>query len=187
MMPGQFALEPILELAIRSDFMSKAHMNVLFICTGNSARSIIAESLLNQLGAGKFRAYSAGSHPAGTVNPKALELLQRHRFRTSDLRSKNWEEFATPDAPKMDFVLTVCDKAAGEVCPVWPGQPMSAHWGVEDPVAVQGTAEQIEKAFTAAFMVLQRRISLFLNLPLDKLEKLSLLNELQRIGRVQAK
>ena len=166
--------------------MSKTHMNVLFICTGNSARSIIAESLLNQLGGGKFRAYSAGSHPAGFVNPKALELLERNRFLTTDLRSKNWDEFATPDAPKMDFVLTVCDKAAGEVCPVWPGQPMSAHWGVEDPAVATGTPAQIEKAFAAALMVLQRRIALFLNLPIEKLERLSLLKELQNIGQVKA-
>jgi arsenate reductase len=166
--------------------MSKNHMNVLFICTGNSARSIIAESLLNQLGGGKFRAYSAGSHPAGFVHPKALELLERNRFRTTDLRSKNWDEFAGPDAPQMDFVLTVCDKAAGEVCPVWPGQPMSAHWGVEDPAAATGTPAQIEKAFADAFMVLQRRIALFLNLPLEKLERLSLLKELQKIGQVKA-
>ena len=166
--------------------MAKTSMNVLFICTGNSARSIIAESLLNQLGGGKFRAYSAGSHPAGFVNPKALELLERNRFRTGDLRSKNWDEFAKPDAPQMDFVLTVCDKAAGEVCPVWPGQPMSAHWGVEDPAAATGTPAQIEKAFADAFMVLQRRIALFLNLPIEKLERLSLLNELQKIGQVKA-
>lgn len=166
--------------------MSKSHMNVLFICTGNSARSIIAESLLNQLGGGKFRAYSAGSHPAGFVNPKAIELLERNRFPTSELRSKNWDEFAKPDAPQMDFVLTVCDNAAGEVCPVWPGQPMSAHWGVADPAAVKGTPAQIEKAFTDAFMVLQRRIALFLNLPIEKLAKLSLLKELQDIGQVKA-
>lgn len=166
--------------------MPKTSMNVLFICTGNSARSIFAEALLNQLGGGKFRAYSAGSHPAGFVSPKALELLERNRIRTTDLRSKNWEEFAAPGAPQMDFVLTVCDKAAGEVCPVWPGQPMSAHWGVEDPVAVQGTPEQIDKAFTHALMLLQRRIALFLNLPIEKLERLSLLKELQHIGQTQA-
>lgn len=166
--------------------MMKSHMNVLFICTGNSARSIIAESLMNQLGGGKFRAFSAGSQPAGAVNPKTLELLERNRFKTGQLRSKNWDEFSKPDAPQMDFVLTVCDKAAGEVCPVWPGQPMSAHWGVEDPVAVTGTPAQIEKAFSDAFMVLQRRISLFLNLPFEKLERLSLLKELQQIGQVKA-
>lgn len=166
--------------------MAKTSMNVLFICTGNSARSIIAESLLNQLGGGKFRAYSAGSHPAGFVNPKVLELLERNRFRTGDLRSKSWNEFAQADAPQMDFVLTVCDKAAGEVCPLWPGQPMSAHWGVADPAAVTGTPEQVDRAFTDAFVVLQRRIALFLNLPIEKLEKLSLLKELQAIGQVQA-
>jgi protein-tyrosine-phosphatase len=159
-------------------------MNVLFICTGNSARSIMAEAMLNQLGGGRFRAYSAGSHSAGLVNPKAIELLQRNHFRTGELHSKNWDEFANPTAPKMHFVLTVCDKAAGEVCPIWPGQPMSAHWGVEDPASVTGTPEQIERAFTNAFLVLQRRIALFLNLPIDKLEKLSLLHELQRIGTV---
>jgi arsenate reductase len=166
--------------------MANAFMNVLFICTGNSARSILAESLLNQLGGGKFRAYSAGSHPAGFVHPKALALLERNRMRTTDLRSKNWDEFAASGAPTMDFVLTVCDKAAGEVCPVWPGQPMSAHWGVADPAAVVGTEAQIDKAFSDAFIVLQRRIALFLNLPIDKLEKLSLLKELQAIGKVQA-
>ena len=166
--------------------MANAFMNVLFICTGNSARSIIAESLLNQLGGGKFRAYSAGSHPAGFVHPKALALLERNRLRTTDLRSKNWEEFAANGAPTMDFVLTVCDKAAGEVCPVWPGQPMSAHWGVADPAAVVGTDAQMDKAFSDAFIVLQRRIALFLNLPIDKLERLSLLKELQAIGKVQA-
>lgn len=166
--------------------MANAFMNVLFICTGNSARSIIAESLLNQLGGGKFRAYSAGSHPAGFVHPKALALLERNRLRTTDLRSKNWEEFAANGAPTMDFVLTVCDKAAGEVCPLWPGQPMSAHWGVADPAAVVGTEAQMDKAFSDAFIVLQRRIALFLNLPIDKLEKLSLLKELQAIGKVQA-
>lgn len=166
--------------------MQKSHMNVLFICTGNSARSIMAESLMNQLGGDRFRAYSAGSHPAGFVNPKTLELLARNRFSTRELRSKNWDEFATPDAPKMDFVLTVCDKAAGEVCPVWPGQPMSAHWGVEDPAAAEGTPAQIEKAFTDAFMVLQRRIALFLNLPFEKLERLSLLKELHNIGNAKA-
>lgn len=163
--------------------MSDRIYHVLFLCTGNSARSIMAEAILNQLGAGRFRAYSAGSQPAGAVNPQAIELLQRNRFRTAGLRSKNWDEFATPDAPRMDFVLTVCDKAAGEVCPVWPGQPISAHWGVEDPVEVQGSAEQRQKAFLDAFMKLSRRIALFLNLPLDKLDRLSLQGELGRIGR----
>lgn len=163
--------------------MSATTRNVLFICTGNSARSILAEVILNQLGAGRFRAYSAGSTPAGRVNPKALELLERNRFKIGDLRSKSWDEFAAPDAPHMDFVLTVCDKAAGEVCPVWPGQPMSAHWGVPDPAAVKGTEEQIDRAFQEAFSVLSRRISLFVTLPLDKLDRLALKSELSRIGQ----
>lgn len=157
--------------------------NVLFICTGNSARSIMAEAILNQLGGGRFRAYSAGSQPAGAVNPMAIELLARNRFPTEDLRSKNWDEFSAPDAPRMDFVLTVCDKAAGEVCPVWPGQPMSAHWGVEDPVAVEGSEAHRRKAFSDAFMILNRRIAIFLSLPIDKLDRLSLQNELRRIGK----
>lgn len=165
--------------------MSYRVFNVLFICTANSARSIMAEAILNQLGAGRYRAYSAGSHPAGQVNPYAVELLQRNRFHTGDLRSKNWEEFAGPDAPAMDFVLTVCDNAAGEVCPVWPGQPMSAHWGVADPAAVQGTEEEKQRAFTEAFITLNRRITIFLSLPFDKLDKLSLQSELRRIGTVQ--
>lgn len=163
--------------------MSTTTRNVLFICTGNSARSILAEVILNQLGAGRFRAYSAGSTPAGRVHPKALELLERNRFKIGDLRSKNWDEFAGPQAPHMDFVLTVCDKAAGEVCPVWPGQPMSAHWGVPDPAAVRGTGDQIDRAFQEAFSVLSRRISLFVTLPLDKLDRLALKNELSRIGQ----
>lgn len=163
--------------------MNSPTYNVLFICTGNSARSIMAEAILNQLGGGRFHAYSAGSQPAGTVNPMAIELLERNRFPTAALRSKNWNEFSAPDAPRMDFVLTVCDKAAGEVCPVWPGQPMSAHWGVEDPVAVEGDEAHRRKAFTDAFMVLNRRIAIFLSLPLDKLDRLSLQNELKRIGK----
>ena len=162
--------------------MSYRIFNVLFICTANSARSIMAEAILNQLGAGRYRAYSAGSQPAGRVNPYAVELLQRNRFRTDSLRSKNWEEFAQPDAPAMDFVLTVCDNAAGEVCPVWPGQPMSAHWGVPDPAAAQGTEEEKQRAFSDAFITLNRRITIFLALPFDKLDKLSLQSELHRIG-----
>lgn len=166
--------------------MLKPTYNVLFICTGNSARSIMAEAILNQLGAGRFRAYSAGSHPAGAVNPNAIELLERSHFKTIGLRSKNWSEFATPDAPVMDFVLTVCDKAAGEVCPVWPGQPMSAHWGVEDPAAAKGSEEAIRRAFNDSFMVLSRRISLFMVLPMDKLDKLALHKELTSIGQVKS-
>ena len=163
--------------------MSSRVYNVLFLCTGNSARSIMAEAILNQIGAGRFRGYSAGSHPAGAVNPRTLELLERNRFRVEGLRSKNWDEFAAPDAPVMDFVLTVCDKAAGEVCPVWPGQPMSAHWGVADPVAVAGDEATRRKAFADAFLVLNRRISLLANLSFDKLSRLSLQTELDRIGQ----
>ena len=162
--------------------MTAPTFNVLFICSGNSARSIMAEAILNQQGGSHFRAFSAGSHPVGQLSPEAVDLLQRNNFDTAQLRSKNWSEFATTDAPKMDFVLTVCDKAAGEVCPAWPGQPISAHWGVEDPVTVQGDEEHKRQAFSDAFMTLQRRIALFLNLPMDKLDKLSLQNELNRIG-----
>ena len=162
--------------------MSYRVFNVLFICTANSARSVMAEAILNQLGTGRYRAYSAGSQPAGQVNPYAVELLQRNSFRTDSLRSKNWEEFAAPDAPAMDFVLTVCDNAAGEVCPVWPGQPMSAHWGVPDPAAAQSTEDDKARAFSDAFITLNRRITLFLELPFDKLNKLSLQSELHRIG-----
>ena len=157
--------------------------NVLFLCTGNSARSIMAESILNLQGLGRFQAYSAGSQPAGQVHPMALDLLQRNHFPVENLRSKNWDEFAAADAPKMDFVLTVCDKATAELCPVWPGQPMSAHWGVPDPVLVEGDEETRRKAFADAFIVLSRRIALFANLPIDKLSRLSLQSELDRIGR----
>lgn len=163
--------------------MSSRVYNVLFLCTGNSARSIMAEAVLNQLGGGIFRGYSAGSHPAGTVNPYALDLLQRNRFRTDGLRSKSWDEFAQPDAPVMDFVLTVCDKAAGEVCPLWPGQPMSAHWGVEDPVEFQGTEEEKHRAFASVFMTLRTRVALLVNLPIEKLDKLSLQKELHSIAK----
>jgi arsenate reductase len=166
--------------------MTPSTYNVLFICTGNSARSIMAEAILNQQGAGRFRAFSAGSHPAGAVNPHAIELLERNRFKTTGLRSKNWSEFATADAPHMDFVLTVCDKAAGEVCPVWPGQPMSAHWGVEDPAAVRGSDEVIHRAFNDCFIVMNRRIALLTVLPIDKLDKLALKKELAGIGQVKA-
>jgi protein-tyrosine-phosphatase len=163
--------------------MSSRRYNVLFLCTGNSARSIMAEAVLNQLGTGLFRAYSAGSHPAGAVNPYTLELLERNRFRTEGLRCKSWDEFAQPDAPMMDFVLTVCDKAAGEVCPVWPGQPMSAHWGVEDPASAYGSEDEKHKAFAAAFMTLRTRVGLLVNLPIDKLDKLSLQKELHSIAK----
>ena len=161
------------------------HFNVLFICTHNSARSIMAEAILNQTGRDRFRAFSAGSQPAGQVHPLAIELLERNKMDTSGVRSKNWDEFAKSDAPPMDFVLTVCDKAAGEVCPVWPGQPMTAHWGVEDPSSVEGTLEERKKAFSNAFMMLNRRIAIFQNLPFDKLDKLSLQSELRNIGLVR--
>ncbi|AOF84319.1 low molecular weight phosphotyrosine phosphatase family protein [Hydrogenophaga sp. RAC07] len=166
--------------------MTMSTYNVLFICTGNSARSIMAEAILNQMGAGRFRAWSAGSHPTGEVNPHAIELLERNRFKTTGLRSKNWDEFAAIDAPRMDFVLTVCNKAAGEVCPIWPGQPMSAHWGVEDPAAVRGSNEVIQRAFNDCFIVMNRRIALLTVLPIDKLDKLALKKELAGIGQVKA-
>jgi arsenate reductase len=140
-------------------------LNVLFLCTGNSARSILAEAYLNAAGKGRFRAYSAGSHPAGKVNPLALDLLARNHLDTTGLRSKSWDEFARPGAPKLDFVFTVCDNAAGEVCPIWPGQPMTAHWGVADPAAVEGTDEAKHRAFMRAFTELSTRINLFINLP----------------------
>lgn len=156
--------------------------NVLFLCTGNSARSILAESILNAVGKGRFRAFSAGSHPAGAVNPFALELLEKNRLSTAGLRSKNWDEFAAAGAPHLDFVFTVCDRAANEACPVWPGQPMTAHWGVPDPAAVAGSDEAKRKAFFAAFNQLQNRIMLFANLPLASLDKIALKRKLDDIG-----
>ncbi len=159
--------------------------NVLFLCTGNSARSVMGESILNAMGAGLFKAYSAGSHPTGRVNPYAIELLQRNRMPTERLRSKNWDEFAAPGAPHLDFVFTVCDQAASEMCPVWPGQPMTAHWGVPDPAAVDGTDDEKRKAFIAAYRLLSRRISLFVSLPLNKLDGLALKNRLDEIGRLR--
>lgn len=157
--------------------------NVLFLCTGNSARSILAEATLNALGRERFKAYSAGSHPTGKVNPFAVELLQKNRLPTEGLRSKSWDEFARPGAPALDFVFTVCDNAAGEVCPVWPGQPMTAHWGVADPAAVEGSDEAKRKAFFTAYSQLQHRLSIFVNLPMDKLGRLSLKRRLDEIGR----
>jgi len=156
--------------------------NVLFLCTGNSARSIMAEAILNHKGWPNFTAYSAGSHPAGLVRPEALRQIKISRMPTEDLRSKSWDEFAQPGSPQMDFVFTVCDNAAKEICPVWPGQPMTAHWGVPDPAVVQGTPEQIERAFREAFMILDRRISLFLCLPLSTLGQLAIKKEIDRIG-----
>lgn len=159
--------------------------NVLFLCTGNSARSIMAEAMLNALGKKKFKAFSAGSHPTGSVNPLALELIENNRLSTQGLRSKDWNEFSRPGAPFMHFVFTVCDQAAAEPCPVWPGQPMTAHWGVHDPAAVQGSDEDKRKAFLRAYAELHRRISLFLNLPFDTLSKLALKEGLDEIGRTQ--
>lgn len=157
--------------------------NVLFLCTGNSARSILAEACLNSAGRGRFKAYSAGSHPAGKVNPLALELLAKNRIATEGLRSKSWDEFALPGAPRLDFVFTVCDNAAGEVCPLWPGQPVSAHWGVQDPAAVQGPDDVKRGAFLRAFTELATRINLFVNLPFEKLDRLALKSRLEEIGR----
>ena len=159
------------------------HYNVLFLCTGNSARSIMAEAIMNQKGRSNFNAYSAGSHPSGTVRSEALRQLESAHLPMTGLRSKSWDEFAKPDAPKLDFVFTVCDNAAYEVCPVWPGQPMTAHWGIPDPAAVQGTSDQVEKAFRDAFFLLDRRISLFLSLPLSTLDRFSLKKEIDNIGR----
>jgi arsenate reductase (thioredoxin) len=159
------------------------HYNVLFLCTGNSARSIMAEAITNQKGQPNFTAYSAGSHPSGAVRPEAQRQLEVAHLPTTGLRSKSWDEFAKPGAPAIDFVFTVCDNAAKEVCPVWPGQPMTAHWGIPDPAAVKGTKEQVEKAFREAFFLLDRRISLFLSLPLSTLDQFSLKKEVDNIGR----
>jgi protein-tyrosine-phosphatase len=161
----------------------KTPYNVLFLCTGNSARSVFAESLINRWGQGRFRGYSAGSHPKGEVHPLTLEILRRFNFPTEGLRSKDWNEFATSDAPKMDFVFTVCDKAAAEPCPIWPGQPMTAHWGVPDPVAAQGDEVTRMDAFRTAFRELENRIKTFVSLPFDSLDSLRLQRELDAIGR----
>jgi arsenate reductase len=157
--------------------------NVLFLCTGNSARSILAETLLNQKGKPNFCAYSAGSHPGGRVNPYAIRQLESAGLPTTGLRSKSWDEFAKPGAPQMDFVFTVCDNAAKEVCPIWPGQPMTAHWGIPDPGAVVGSDEQIARAFRDAYVTLDRRIGLFLSLPLSSLDQLAIKKAVDRIGR----
>ncbi|MGD9944800.1 MAG: arsenate reductase ArsC [Bradyrhizobium sp.] len=161
----------------------KPAYNALFICTGNSARSILAESLLNELGQGRFRAYSAGSHPKGEVHPLALATLRRLKLPTAGCRSKSWDEFVEAGAPVFDFMFTVCDKAAGEVCPLWPGKPVSAHWGVPDPVAVEGSDEERRKAFMDTALTLKRRIELFLSLPLQRLDTMSLQQELRAIGK----
>ncbi|MBC8012643.1 MAG: arsenate reductase ArsC [Methyloceanibacter sp.] len=160
-------------------------LTVLFLCTGNSARSVMAESILNRLGTGKFHGFSAGSHPAGKVNPLALNLLRKTNYDVSKLRSKSWDEFATPDAPKLDFVFTVCDDAANEVCPIWPGQPMTAHWGLPDPVKAQGTEAERNFAFADTMRMLTQRISIFVNLPIEQLSKLSLQKHLDEIGKMR--
>ena len=163
--------------------MNQQPEHVLFLCTGNSARSILAEVVMNAMGKGRFIAHSAGSNPTGRVNPFAIELLQKNRFSVDGLRSKSWDEFAAPGAPPLDFVFTVCDNAAGEVCPYWPGQPVTAHWGVEDPAAAEGSDDDKRKAFVRALTTLQRRIELFLSLPHGKLDKLALQRRLDEIGR----
>src|SRR5215475_5501278 len=157
--------------------------NVLFLCTGNSARSIMAEAIMNKKGFPNFTAYSAGSHPKGAVHPAAIHQIEVAKLPTAGLRSKDWNEFARSGAPHLDFVFTVCDNAAKEVCPIWPGQPMTAHWGVPDPAAVDGTPEQVEKAFRDAYMMLDRRIALFLSLPISSLDNLAIKKEIDRIGR----
>ncbi len=157
--------------------------NVLFLCTGNSARSILAESIMNKLGKGKFRGFSAGGHPKGQVHPIALDLLQHLAYPTDGLRSKSWDEFATPNCPNLDFVFTVCDKAAGELCPAWPGQPMTAHWGIPDPAAVEGTDVDKSFAFREAFRSMETRIRLFLSLPLASIDRMRLKERLDAIGK----
>lgn len=161
----------------------KDHYNVLFLCTGNSARSIMAEGIMNFMGRPRFTAYSAGSHPTGAVRPEALRELEMANIPVTNPRSKSWDEFSQPDAPTLDFVFTVCDSAAKEVCPLWPGHPMTAHWGIPDPAAVKGTPEEVAKAFRDAFLALERRISLFLSLPLASIDHLSLKKHLDNIGQ----
>lgn len=163
--------------------MSDQVYNVLFLCTGNSARSILAEAIMNRVGQARFKAYSAGSQPKGEVHPKALALLKNLNYNTDFARSKDWTEFANPDSPKMDFVFTVCDNAAGEACPVWPGQPMTAHWGIPDPAAATGTETEIALAFDDAYRMMNARLSIFTALPLSGLDKLSLQNRLNEIGK----
>jgi len=170
-------------LFLRKETMMSAHYNVLFLCTGNSARSIMAEAILNHKGHGTFTAYSAGSHPSGMPRPEAIAQLAAVGIPTQGLRSKSWDEFAAPTAPHIDFIFTVCDNAANEVCPIWPGHPMTAHWGIPDPAAVKGTPAEIERAFRDAFTLLDRRITLFLALPHAGLEQLAMQTELNRIGR----
>lgn len=163
--------------------MSERTFNVLFLCTGNSARSILAEAYLNSIGGDRFRAFSAGSHPAGKVNPHAIELLEKNRVSTRGLRSKAWDEFAEPGAPRMDFIITVCDQAAGEMCPVWPGRPVTAHWGVEDPAAVTGDDDKKRAAFMSAFATLQKRIGLLTSLKAESLDGMAAEQQLRLIGK----
>lgn len=167
--------------------MADRPFNALFLCTGNSARSIIAEAILNKLGQGKFRAYSAGSQPKGQVNPNTIQLLRGLGYDTSSFRSKSWSEFAKPGAPPLDFVFTVCDNAAGEACPVWPGQPMTAHWGIPDPAEARGSEAEIALAFKDAYRMLFQRIGIFTALPIRGLDKLSLQNKLREIGHMNTK
>ena len=162
--------------------MAEPTFTVLFLCTGNSARSILAESILRKEGRGRFRVFSAGSHPKGAVNPFAIKVLESYKYPTDDLRSKSWDEFAAPGAPGMDFVFTVCDTAAAETCPVWPGQPMTAHWGLPDPAAVEGSDEAKRKAFRDTLLALRRRIEVFTSLPLDKLDRLAIQKHIRDIG-----
>lgn len=168
------------------DIVSRKPLNVLFLCTGNSARSIMAEAILNRLGRGKFKAFSAGSQPAGYVHPLALQMLRNAHYDVSGLRSKPWDEFATPDAPKLDFVFTVCDNAANEVCRIWPGQPMTAHWGLPDPAKAQGTDAERATVIAATMRMLTQRIGVFLSLPFEKLSKLSLQKQIDEIGKTTA-
>jgi protein-tyrosine-phosphatase len=163
--------------------MERKAFNVLFLCTGNTSRSVMAEVMLNTMGQGRFRAYSAGSHPKGVVNRYTIELLEKNRLPIEGLRSKGWEELTRPGSPALDFVFTVCDDAAGEVCPVWPGQPMTAHWGIPDPAAVGGSDAEKRKAFFKAYNQLQHRLSIFVNLPMDKLDRLTLQRRLDEIGK----
>ena len=164
--------------------MSDRVLNVLFLCTGNSARSVLAEAILNKVGAGKFKAFSAGSQPKGQVHPRTLELLQSLEYDTSEFRSKSWDEFATASAPPIDFIFTVCDNAAGEACPLWPGQPVTAHWGVPDPAEATGSDAEVALAFKDAYRMLQRRIEIFVSLPLRSLDRLTLLTKLRDIGQL---
>jgi arsenate reductase len=167
--------------------MAERKMSVLFLCTGNSARSVLAEVLLNSMAPTRFRAYSAGSQPKGAVHPLAIELLEKNRLPTAGLRSKSWDEFSGPGAPQLDFVFTVCDQAAGEVCPVWPGQPMTAHWGIDDPAAVEGSDDEKRKAFFRAYNQLQHRLQIFVSLPMEKLDRLTLQKRLDEIGELRKK